>query len=78
MSFLGIGFCIGVLVCVLLAKSGILMPSKKFKSFADEALFSNSSRFMELADKYFSSYVREAGNDFDVKGNEILKIVEPV
>ncbi len=33
---------------------------------------------MELADKYFSSYVREARKDFDVKGNEILKTVDPV
>ncbi len=67
-----------MLASVLLTKSGVLFSSKKFKHFADEALFSNSSRFMELADKYFSSYVREARKDFDIKGGEILKSVDPV
>jgi len=75
---MGIGFCAGVLVCVILAKSGILFFSKKLKTLSKEALFDNSARFMELADKYFSSYVKEARKDFDIKGNEILRTVEPV
>ena len=33
---------------------------------------------MALADKYFSSYVKEARKDFDIKGSEVLRVVEPV
>ncbi|MBU8911787.1 MAG: DNA recombination protein RmuC [Desulfobacterales bacterium] len=75
---LGIGFCLGVAVCVILARSGVLLFSKKIKTLSNEALFDNSARFMELADKYFSSYVKEAKKDFDIKGNEILRTVDPV
>jgi len=78
MAYLGIGFCAGILVCVILAKSGVLFFSKKLKTLSDEALFDNSARFMALADKYFSSYVKEAKKDFDIKGNEILSTIDPV
>lgn len=78
MAYLGIGFCVGVLVCVILAKSGVLFFSKKLKTLSNEALFDNSARFMELADKYFSSYVKEARKDFDIKGDEILRTIDPV
>lgn len=61
-----------------MARSGTFFSSKQFKSFAEEALFSNSSRFMELADRYFSSYVREAKKDFDAKGDQLIQSVEPV
>jgi len=78
LTYLGIGFGVGVLVCVVMAKSGVLFFSKKLKSLSKEVLFDNSARFMELADKYFSSYVKEAKKDFDIKGNEILRTVDPV
>ncbi|WP_413832757.1 DNA recombination protein RmuC [Desulfobacula sp.] len=68
----------GVIVCGILARSGVLLSSKKLKTLSHEALFDNSARFMELADKYFSSYVKEAKKDFDIKGNEILRTVDPV
>ncbi len=68
----------GVLVCAILAKSGVLVFSKKLKNLSNEALFDNSAKFIELADKYFSSYVKEARRDFDIKGNEILRTVDPV
>lgn len=77
-AYLGIGFCVGVIVCVILAKSGVLFFSKKLKTLSNEALFDNSARFMELADKYFSSYVKEARKDFDIKGDEILRTIDPV
>jgi DNA recombination protein RmuC len=76
--YLGLGFCVGVLVCGILARSGILLFSKKLKSLSHEALFDNSTRFMEVADKYFSSYVKAAKKDFDIKGNEILRTIDPV
>jgi DNA recombination protein RmuC len=67
-----------VILCAVLAKSGALFFSKKMKTLSSEALFENSTRFMELADRYFSSYVKEARKDFDIKGNEIIKTVDPV
>jgi DNA recombination protein RmuC len=78
LSFLGAGFCVGVLVCVLLARSGVVFFSKKIKTLSQEALFDNSARFMELADKFFASYVREAGKDLDLRGAEILRTIDPV
>ncbi|WP_457553061.1 DNA recombination protein RmuC [Desulfobacula sp.] len=68
----------GVLVCGILTRSGVLFFSKKLKSLSHEALFDNSTRFLEIADKYFSSYVKEAKKDFDIKGNEILGTIDPV
>jgi DNA recombination protein RmuC len=78
LAYLGLGFCLGVIVCIILAKFGLLFFSTKMKTLSNEALFENSARFMELADKYFSSYVKEAKKDFDIKGNEILRTVDPV
>ena len=33
---------------------------------------------MELAQSYFGGYVREARKEFDIKGDEILRTVDPV
>jgi len=76
--WLGIGFAAGVLVCAFLARFGSGFLFKKIKHASSEALFDNSKQFMALADKYFASYIREARKDFDIKGDEILKTVEPV
>ena len=78
LAYLGIGFFVGVFVCSILARSGLLFFSKKLKTLSHEALFDNSTRFMELADKYFSTYVKEAKKDFDIKGNDILRTIDPV
>ena len=78
LAYLGIGFFVGVFVCSVLARAGILFFSKKLKTMSYEALFDNSTRFMELADKYFSTYVKEAKKDFDIKGNDILRTIDPV
>jgi DNA recombination protein RmuC len=72
------GFGVGVLVCVILGRTSGLFFSKKLKTLSNEALYDNSTRFMALADQYFSSYVKEAKKDFDIKGNEILRTVDPV
>ena len=72
------GLGLGVILCVGLAKAWGFFFSKKIKTLSSEALFENSTRFMELADRYFSSYVKEARKDFDIKGNEIIKTVDPV
>ncbi len=72
------GVCLGVILCAVFAKAWGFLFSKKMKALSSEALFENSTRFMELADRYFSSYVKEARKDFDIKGNEIIKTVDPV
>lgn len=72
------GLGLGVIICAGLAKAWGFFFSKKIKTLSSEALFENSTRFMELADRYFSSYVKEARKDFDIKGNEIIKTVDPV
>ncbi len=78
LGFLGIGFCLGLVVSLVLARSGVMLFSKKLKDLSSQALYENSTRFMELAQSHFSGYVREARKDFDIKGNEILKTVDPV
>lgn len=78
LTWLGGGFCLGVLVCAVVIKAWGLFFSHRMKTVTKEALFNNSTQFIELANQYFSTYVKEAQKDFDVKGNEILRTVEPV
>jgi DNA recombination protein RmuC len=78
LTYFGSGLGFGVIFCIILAKAWGFLFSKKIKTLSGEALFENSTRFMELADRYFSSYVKEARKDFDIKGNEIIKTVDPV
>ncbi|MBU0970810.1 MAG: DNA recombination protein RmuC [Proteobacteria bacterium] len=75
---LTLGFCLGVLVSILLARSGALFSSGRLKELSSQALNENSTQFMELAQSYFSGYVREARKDFDIKGDEIIRTVDPV
>jgi DNA recombination protein RmuC len=76
--YTGMGFCVGVIVCAVLIKSGSLFFSRNFKNLSNEALFNNSTQFMDLAEKYFASFARDAKKDFDFKGDSILKTIEPV
>jgi len=76
--YLAGGFCLGALACVLVGRFVTRLFSKRMKALSNEALFDNSNRFMALADQYFSSYVKEARKDFDIKGNEILNTIDPV
>ncbi len=75
---LALGFVLGVLVSVFLARSGALFFSGRLKEVSSQALNENTSKFMELAQSYFSGYAREARKDFDIKGDEILRTVDPV
>lgn len=65
-------------MCAILAKTWGLFFSGRIKTISNEALFNNSTKFMELANQYFSSYVREARKDFDIKGEQVLGTIEPV
>jgi DNA recombination protein RmuC len=43
-----------------------------------QALQTNSAQFLELADRFFSSHVNDARKDLDIKGDEIIRSVDPV
>lgn len=76
--YLGAGLLLGVLLCLLLQKIWFSLFAKKLKNLSNEALQANSKDFLELADKYFSLYVKDAKKDLDIKGSEIIKSVDPV
>jgi DNA recombination protein RmuC len=75
---IGLGVVLGVMVSILLARSSTLFFSKRLAELSHRALDENTSRFMDLAQSYFSGYVREARKDFDIKGDQILRTVDPV
>lgn len=76
--FLILGLGLGVMVCGVLARAGLFIFSKKIKTLSSEALFENTTRFMELADRYFSSYVKASQKDLDIKGNDIIQTITPI
>jgi DNA recombination protein RmuC len=75
---IALGFFLGVVVSIFWARSSTLFFSARLKDLSHQALNENSSKFMELAQSYFSGYVREARKDFDIKGDEIRRTVDPV
>jgi len=78
LGFLGAGFALGVLVCLILARFGVLFFSTSLKDMSSKALYENSRAFMDLAQNHFKGYVREARQDFRSKGEEIRQAVDPV
>lgn len=76
--FLGTGFLLGVIVSLLLARSGVLFFSGRLKDLSSQALYENSKTFMNLAQTHFTGYVREARHDFRARGDEIRQAVDPV
>ena len=78
LGFLAAGFAMGILASLLLARFGLFFFSKKLKDLSEQALFQNSNKFLEMAQTYFSGFVREARQDFRAKGDEIRTAVEPV
>lgn len=76
--YLGAGLLLGVLLCLLLQKIWFSLFAKRLKNLSADALQANSKEFLELADKYFSLYVKDAKKDLDIKGSEIIKSVDPV
>ena len=78
LGFLCFGFFLGLVISLVLARSGVMFFSGKLKDLSSQALYENSVRFMELAQSHFNGYVREARKDFTSKGDEILKTVDPV
>jgi DNA recombination protein RmuC len=69
--FLAAGFFIGVIVSIILQKLFFFFLAGKIKQISESALYSNSNRFFDLADKYFRRFADDAKNGFD-------KSVDPV
>jgi DNA recombination protein RmuC len=78
LGYLAAGFGAGVLVCVILARTGVLFFSTRMKQLSDQALYQHATRFMEMADQYFKGYVREAKKDFSIQGQELRQSMDPV
>ena len=78
LSWLGAGFALGVVVCVILARTGVLFFSSRMKQMSDQALYQHATRFMEMADRYFKGYVREARKDFSIQGDTLRQSMDPV
>lgn len=76
--YLGIGFAGGVLLSLVLQRLGFSAVEKRIRGVSSEALQSSTRQFMDLADRFFSTYVNDARKDFDIKGDEIIRSVEPV
>ena len=76
--YIGAGLFLGALLCLLLQKIWFSLFAKRLKNLSADALQANSKEFLELADKYFSLYVKDAKKDLDIKGSEIIKSVDPV
>jgi len=76
--FLGAGFILGVIVCLVLARSGVLFFSGRLRDMSSQALYENSKAFMDMAQTHFTGYVREARHDFKAKGDAIRQAVDPV
>jgi DNA recombination protein RmuC len=78
LAWLGAGFGLGVVVCVVLARTGVLFFSRQVKQMSDQALYQHANRFMEMADRYFKGYVREARKDFSIQGQTLRQSMDPV
>lgn len=78
LGFLGAGFILGVGVCLVLARCGVLFFAGRLKDLSSQALYENSKSFMDLAQTHFTGYVREARHDFRARGDEIRQAVDPV
>lgn len=76
--WLGAGFLLGVIVSAVLIKTWGLFFARRMKNVSNQALLDNTARFMEMANQYFSSYVKEARSDIQTKGDEVLRTIDPV
>ena len=78
LGYLGAGFGLGVLVCLILARTGVLFFSSRIRQMSDQTLHQHANRFMEMADTYFKGYVQEARKDFSIQGKELRQSMDPV
>ncbi len=73
-----LGFGLGILVCLILVRTLGLVFSRRMDEVSGRALDKNARQFIELADSYFSGYVREAQKDLSSHGNQIRHTIDPI
>lgn len=78
LGFLGAGFVLGAGVCAVLVRITGAMAASRMKQVSDQALYQHVNRFMEMADRYFKGYVREAKSDFTRQGEALRQTMDPV
>jgi DNA recombination protein RmuC len=78
LGFLGAGFVLGVVVCAVLVRISTALASTRMKEVSDQALYQHANRFMEMADRYFKGYVREAKKDFSIQGEALRQTMDPM
>lgn len=78
LGFLGAGFVLGAGVCAVLVRITGAMAASRMKQVSDQALYQHANRFMEMADRYFKGYVREAKKDFTLQGEALRQTMDPV
>ncbi|MFH1156021.1 MAG: DNA recombination protein RmuC [Pseudomonadota bacterium] len=78
LAWLGAGFVLGMIVFLVINRLGFLRFEKEMKNLSAQALQANSSQFLDLADRFFAAYVNDAKKNLDIKGDEIIRSVDPV
>jgi DNA recombination protein RmuC len=78
LGYLGAGFGMGVVVCAVLVRISGAIAATRIKQVSDQALYQHATRFMEMADRYFKGYVREAKKDFSSQGQALRQTMDPV
>ncbi len=78
LGYLGTGFVLGGAVCALLVRITGAMAANRMKQVSDQALYQHANRFMEMADRYFKGYVKEAKKDFTLQGEALRQTMDPV
>ncbi len=63
---------------MILQRLSLSLISRRLKAISAEALQTNSGQFLDLADRFFTTYVHDAKKDLDIKGDEIIRSVMPV
>ncbi|MDT8378192.1 MAG: DNA recombination protein RmuC [Desulfotignum sp.] len=78
LGFLGAGFVLGGVVCAVLVRISTTLAATRMKEVSDQALYQHANRFMEMADRYFKGYVREAKKDFSIQGEALRQTMDPM
>lgn len=65
-------------MCALLVRITGAMAANRMKQVSDQALYQHANRFMEMADRYFKGYVKEAKKDFTLQGEALRQTMDPV
>ena len=78
LAFLGGGFFLGTLVSFILARTGMLFFSQRLEQLSQKALNAQGRSFMDMAQNHFTGYLAQARREFDLKGEQICRTMDPV